>query len=55
LTEATELVSYDFVKGILRNAKIEMIEERQLIVEAETPISNMLIVLEGKLGVEKNI
>jgi len=32
-----------------------MIEERQLIVEAETPINNMLIVLEGKLGVEKKV
>ena len=54
LKEMAEAVSPEFVKGIMRNAKIEMIEERQVIIEEDMNLNYMVIVLEGKLGVEKN-
>jgi hypothetical protein len=42
------------VKGLLRNAKIEFVDERQVIVQEEQPLNYMVLVLEGKLGVEKS-
>lgn len=40
----------DFIKGIQRHAKIEMVEERQVIVEEDQPLNYIVIVLEGKLA-----
>jgi hypothetical protein len=53
LKELSENVSLDFVKGILRNARIETIGERQVIAEEDRDLHYMVIVLDGKLGVEK--
>ena len=49
-----EAVSPQFVKGIMKNAKIEMIEERQVIIEEDSNLNYMVILLEGKLAVQKN-
>ena len=39
------------MKGIMKNAKIEMIEERQVIIEEDSNLNYMVILLEGKLAV----
>ena len=51
LKDLSENISLDFVKGILRNAKIEIIDEKQIITEEEQDLNYMVIVLDGKLGV----
>lgn len=53
LKEVSDIQGIDFLKGILRHAKLETVEPRQVIVEEDQHIRNMLVVLEGKLGVEK--
>lgn len=54
LKELADVLGIDFIKGILKNAKIETIDERQVVAEEEQNIKYMVIVLEGKLGVERN-
>jgi hypothetical protein len=49
----TDFQGFDFLKGILRHAKLEMVDERQVIVEEDQPLNYMVIILEGKLAVEK--
>lgn len=53
MRELSENISLDFIKGIFRNAKIEIIDERQVIVEEDDNLNYMAIVLDGKLGVQK--
>lgn len=43
------------MKGILKNAKLQTIEERQVIAQEDQEIKYMVVVLQGKLGVEKSI
>jgi hypothetical protein len=40
------------VKGLLRNAKLEFVEEGQVIAEQQQDIKYIVVLLEGKLGVE---
>ena len=47
------MVGLDFVKGILRHAKLEMVDERQVIAEEDQPLNYMVVVIEGRLAVEK--
>lgn len=54
LKELADVLGLEFIKGILKNAKIETIDERQVVAEEEQNIKYMVIVLEGKLGVERN-
>ena len=54
LKEVSEILGLDFVKGILRNAKLEIVDERQVIVEEDQPLHYMIVLLEGKLGIEKS-
>jgi 5-deoxy-D-glucuronate isomerase len=42
----------EFVKGMLRNAKMEFVEEGQVIAEQQQDIKYMVVLLEGKIGVE---
>jgi hypothetical protein len=53
LKNLSDNISLDFVKGVLRNAKIEIIDEKQVIVEEDSDLDYMVIVLDGKLGIEK--
>jgi len=40
-----ELHGLDFVKGVLRNAKMEFVDEGQVITEEEQDIKYMVILL----------
>ena len=40
------------MKGVLRNAKMEFVEEGQVIAEQQQDIKYMVVLLEGKIGVE---
>lgn len=42
------------MKGIFRNAKIEIIDEKQVIAEEDDDLNYMVIILDGKLGIEKS-
>lgn len=54
LKEVADIQSLDMVKGILRNAKIEFVDERQVIAEEGQSLNYMVVILEGKLAVEKS-
>lgn len=43
LKEVSEIIGLDFVKGILRNAKLEIVDERQVIVEEDQPLNYMIV------------
>lgn len=45
------MVGLDFVKGILRHAELEIVDERQVIAEEDHPLNYMVVVIEGKLAV----
>jgi hypothetical protein len=53
LKEVNDIQGLDFLKGILRHAKLEIVEQRQVIVEEDQHLSYMVVVLEGKLAVER--
>lgn len=42
------------MKGLLRNAKIEIVEERQVIVEEDQGLDYVVVLLEGKLGIKQS-
>lgn len=54
LKEMSENISLDFVKGIFRHGKIEVIEEKQVITEENQDLNYMVIILDGRLGVQKS-
>lgn len=54
MRESAENVSIDFLKGIFRNAKIEIIDQRQVLVEEDNDLNYMVVVLDGKLGIERS-
>lgn len=45
LKEVSEILGLEFVKGILRNAKLEIVDERQVIVEEDQPLHYMIVLL----------
>lgn len=40
-----EVAGLDFVKGILRHAKLEIVDERQVIAEEDQPLNYMVVVI----------
>ena len=50
LKELSETISLDFIKGIFRHSKIEIVQERQVITEEDQDLNYMIVVLDGKLG-----
>jgi hypothetical protein len=51
LKEMADLQGLDFLKGIFRHAKLEIIDERQVIAEEDQHLNYMIVLLEGKLAV----
>lgn len=53
LKELVELYGLDFVKGLLRNAKMEFVDEGQVIAEEQQDVKCIVLLLEGRIGVER--
>lgn len=45
LKEVNDMQGVEFLKGILRHAKLEMVDQQQVIVEEDQHLNYMLVVL----------
>jgi hypothetical protein len=53
LKDLVENVSLECFKGLMKQAKIEEVRERQLLCEEGKPVTHIVVVLDGKLGICK--
>ena len=45
MKEVNDIQGVDFLKGILRHAKMEIVDQRQVIVEEDQHLNYMMVVL----------